>query len=362
MTWDNRPERGDEHWDEAERLDVEAALAGLSQTHSDADQTASDSDAATHASDQDASLADQTGADADQEAADADQRAADREVAAQPNSTGAQANERAAARVARAVGARSREVSSAARADTELERARTQADRFETAVIRDEVAAERDRIADLRDGAAVKADRARLAGNTDNTELRAAISRHAELRDLSRDHRQRAAADRARAAEDRIHAVAAQRQARIEIQRAKLDGQSGVFARDLGHATLTNEIDRCRRAGDGFVLAHIALDNVDPAHEIADEVISAFVDALRERLRSHDPVVRVEYDEFLCGMPATTAIAARQCILDVRNVIEHADPPGLLSLGIAVLEPNDTLASLALRAATKLREDRARRA
>lgn len=364
MSWRDRRSRRTSHHDDDSARAVEQALADLTQTHSDADQSASDQDADASTRDRTTSLADDAGARADQSASDADQAAADLEARDGSPASAAQRHEYDASREARSSTSRDRAQRSDARARDDLERAQTQASRYETAILRDEVAAERDAAAELRDSAARRADQALLAAHPRNDELRLAVALHSHVLDDGRANRLRAAADRSRAAEDRIQAAAAERHARMEVQRAQLDGDAGVFGSQLGRTTLRSEIDRCRRGQDAFVLVHLAIEGLPQVgHDLENErsrhVVSLVVAALQRTLRSYDPVVRIEFDEFLCGLPGTSLDAARLRFDDIRAALERTIPPAVVSVGFAALAPEESLEALTQRATADLQTRRA---
>lgn len=340
------------------------ALDELSQVLGNADQLASDRDADDASSDGDLGRLDAASAEADQAAADADQAASDRDLAVVPNPSADREAEHRASRKVREGTSRDRDLVSHARAEGEEIRNRSELHRQETAMLRDEVAAERDRAADLRDGAARRVDQALLAADPSNIALREAVAAHNETRDQARRDRQRAANDRHRAAEDRLNAIAAERQARIAVQRAQLDDETGVFAKDLGHATLRNEIDRCRRSADPFVLAHLAIAEPGPQsgrQPSSTALVAAVVHVLRHQLRSYDPVVRVGDHEFLCGLPGTRLELARERLDDICAAVAAGRGGGVVSVGFAVLEDGDSLGSLVDRCQADLDRERRRR-
>ncbi|MDQ6777588.1 MAG: GGDEF domain-containing protein [Actinomycetota bacterium] len=134
------------------------------------------------------------------------------------------------------------------------------------------------------------------------------------------------------------------------------------FTRNLAHATVKHEIDRARDTGDPFVLGLVCIDGLD---ELGDyEGIAAgtalmyhVVDALKSNLRYYDPVVRVGYDEFLCGFLDTELPAARRRIEEIRLVLEATpaasgyDPDARsISVGLARLRSADNFETLTARA------------
>ncbi len=93
-----------------------------------------------------------------------------------------------------------------------------------------------------------------------------------------------------------------------------------------GHETLRNEVARAQRVGHPFTLAFLDVDglkalNDSHGHAAGDEFLRAVADAIRQKLRSYDPVVRVGGDEFVCGFVDTAIDAARRRVTDMRAAL-----------------------------------------
>jgi diguanylate cyclase (GGDEF)-like protein len=334
--------------------EAQQTLSDLDQSHSDADQTASDSDQAAGEADEAASYADQKRADLDQQASDRDQAAADRDQA-NPATGAASLRAYDLSRRDRAGGSSRREATAASRLAGALARTRRAMRRDETARIRDLTALARDRAAEARDRAAQ-----RQVASINATRLppdgavRAVQESGAALRARSAADRAEAAADRDRAAADRERAAADRRQARIDLQRAHLDDLTGVHTRALGQVTLQHEIDRAERSGEPFVLAFIDVDglkeiNDREGHAAGDAVLEAVAAALKSKVRSYDPIVRIGGDEFVCGFTNTSLEAARRRARMIQAALEHGSLPRSVSVGLAELRPGDTLEDLTAR-------------
>jgi diguanylate cyclase (GGDEF)-like protein len=350
-----RPVQNGRPTSEGDACEADQVLSDLDQTHSDSDQTASDADQTAADSDEAASRADQHNAEVDQEASDHDQEAADREEAAGDTSD-EQEEAYDESRAERADATEARNASAAARATSELARSRQALARDETARGRDLTAIARDRAAAARDRAA-----ARRAAKFLNDErasdptIRALLAASEAVRERAAADRARAAQDRERAAADREQAALDRRRARVELQRAQLDSLTGVHTRDLGETTLQHEIDRCRRSGEPFVLAFIDVDglkdvNDREGHPAGDALLQSVVEALRSRLRSYDPVVRVGGDEFICGFTNTDIDASQRRAEEIQAAVEQGPAHGSIAIGLASLGPEDTLEDLTARA------------
>jgi diguanylate cyclase (GGDEF)-like protein len=148
-------------------------------------------------------------------------------------------------------------------------------------------------------------------------------------------------------------------------QCARLAGQVTVdeltetLRRGAGMAALQREIDRSRRVpGKGLAVIFVDVDglksvNDRDGHAAGDERLRATVTAMRERLRSYDLVVRYGGDEFVCVLTDSSAADAERTATTLRaHVAERTG--GTISIGIAALEPGDSVDALVKRADTAL--------
>ena len=153
----------------------------------------------------------------------------------------------------------------------------------------------------------------------------------AGLRTAAARDRAAAAADRERAAADRAAAAADRRQSRVDLSRAHLDDLTGVYARGLGQEILRNEVARAHRLGYAFTIAFLDVDaleglNERDGHAAGDLFLRAVADAIRLRMRSYDPVVRVGGDEFVCGLAGSGAHSTVRRVEEVRAALALSHP------------------------------------
>jgi diguanylate cyclase (GGDEF)-like protein len=218
-----------------------------------------------------------------------------------------------------------------------------------TAGSRDLAAQERDQPVDRQEETVLESEESR------DSAIRALVSATGVGRDQSAADRAGSASDRQRAAVDRADAVSDSGDARLELERAQLDGLTGAHRRDLGRVVLQQEIERSRRAGTPFALAFIDVDglkelNDREGHAAGDALLQAVVVALRAQLRSYDPIVRVGGDEFLCGFTNTELEPSRRRIEEIRASLQQGPAAASISVGLAMLGERDTLEKLIARA------------
>jgi diguanylate cyclase (GGDEF)-like protein len=311
------------------------------QTRSDTDQTLSDTDAEAAERDQGSSEKDQDLSDRDQEVADRDH---DRDDPAARDDAGDY--ERTRAERARV---------STERDAVQLDRSRTGDRRDVTADERDAIAAQRDVSAATRDAEAAELERS--IGQTD-----AALARRfEELRRKGAADRAEAARDRARAARDRAEGARARARVEAELMAAHVDGLTGAYRREMGRIALGNEIDRARRGDGRLVVAFVDLDDLKgtndrEGHAAGDDALRTVVSAIKAKLRSFDPVLRYGGDEFVAGMCEVNESDARQRFEAIQASL---DAVGIkVSLGMAALEPGDSVDTLIARADAALLQGR----
>jgi diguanylate cyclase (GGDEF)-like protein len=317
--------------------------AATDQTAADEDQTASDSD-------QTGSERDEADSASDQRASDQDQQSADRHV---DGSDGAALQAYKASRSAR-------EATMVRRLLTKVSRTGTAQSRLDTSAGRDATAARRDEAARRRDLRAAELDRSvASSGRPSPDELEQVLARAAEVRD-------RAAADRARAARDRANAAAERALLEAELSSAHLDDLTGAFRRETGRLALRHEIDRALRADGRFVIAFVDVDymkdvNDRHGHGAGDHVLKTVVYTMRSNLRSFDPVVRFGGDEFVCGIGGVDLEEVERRFSAINQSV--VDDVGVsISVGLAGLEPDETLEHLTARADAALLAAKKKRA
>jgi diguanylate cyclase (GGDEF)-like protein len=122
---------------------------------------------------------------------------------------------------------------------------------------------------------------------------------------------------------------------------------------------------RAERTGRHFAVAFIDVDglkatNDSLGHEAGDRLLLHVVQCLRENLRAYDVVVRFGGDEFICGLADMSLEEARTRFERINADLWSLDGSSV-TVGLAELEPNDSLASLIARADEALYEERLRR-
>jgi diguanylate cyclase (GGDEF)-like protein len=315
------------------------------QTASDTDQTASDTDQTASDTDADDAGRDASSAAREQELSNLDQASADLE---EPGDDAAR-KAHDATRVERAQIARERAV-------TAEDRRRTAARRDETAVRRDLVASERDASARQRDERAAAIER----------EIRASEPTIAEefeaLRVSAAGDRDAAARDRARAARDRAEAARLREALAAALLTAHLDDLTGAYRREMGRLALVHEIARARRGDGRLVLAFVDVDDLKgindrDGHAAGDAALVTVVAEIRASLRPFDPVMRYGGDEFVIALGAADLDEGERRFEAIRAAL-LARAGISISVGLARLEPGDTVEELTARADADLYERR----
>ncbi len=220
-------------------------------------------------------------------------------------------------------------------------RAATADERDATAVARDETARRRDLRAQEVDRSIAASD-APLAEKYEQFRARAVAARA------------RAAGDRERAARDRADAARERARLEAELLGAHLDDLTGVWRREMGWLTLTLEIDRARRGDGRFVVAFVDVDqlkhvNDRDGHAAGDHVLRTLVSRIRANLRPFDPIVRYGGDEFVCGLGGVDPAEVERRFAQIDRLVRDDVGVGI-SVGLAALEPGETLDDLVARA------------
>ena len=315
------------------------------------DQTMSDSDQTLADSDQARSDSDQASADQDQQASDLDQAAADLEQDT-PD-----ARRTATYKAAR----EDRRKASDQRLAAATQRARTTAERLGAAHQRDLTARARDQAALERDEAAEALELATVADGAKQT----AAQRLAALRARAAHDRTRAAADRAGAAADRAAAAEDRARAAIELRHAYHDDLTGALRREMGEVALQHEVDRARRGDGRLVLAFVDVDklkalNDRAGHNAGDALLKAVVSAMRNRLRSFDPVVRYGGDEFICALAGANPQEAATRFDEIQEELAREHDDAGISVGVVELMADESLDDLISRGDAALYEAKGR--
>jgi diguanylate cyclase (GGDEF)-like protein len=133
----------------------------------------------------------------------------------------------------------------------------------------------------------------------------------------------------------------------------------------VGTVALAREIDRARRADGRFVIAFVDIDgmkqvNDRDGHAAGDHVLKTLVWTMRSNLRSFDPIVRYGGDEFVCGIGGIDLAEVERRFDAIGRALQGDVGVGI-SVGLAGLEPDDTLERLTARADAALLEAKKRR-
>jgi diguanylate cyclase (GGDEF)-like protein len=255
-------------------------------------------------------------------------------------------------------------------------------DRDDAAADREVASEERDRAAAARDLAAEDREYAEGPGGPEYTralllaaEVRAQAAADRELAAADRGRalrdrqeagadRARAASDRQHAARDRDHAAMDRRDARAELKRAYTDDLTGAYRRGSGEVALRHELNRARRTGQSLVMVYVDVDHLKETndrvgHAAGDVRLRDVVNAMRSKLRSYEPIVRYGGDEFVCSVADVELLAVQARFAEIDAVLSERDHPGAISIGLAQMQPDDTLETLIDRADRALVQARA---
>ena len=290
---------------------------------------------------------DQAASEVDQRVSDHDQDLADRELEASSSDLPLlRAHERAKA--GRGEGTMARMASTAVRAQVAAER-------HDQAWRRDEVARHRDEVAASRDREAEKIEESaeRMAGEFGADSPTAKVA--AVARASAAAARARAAEDRKLAARDREDAARDRRLLMAEIDRSHMDEPSGAYGRQIGEVLLRHEIERAQDADARLVFGTVTIEEASQAAEgeadpAGDALARDLFLAIQECIRPYDPIVRWGESEFACSVSAVSEEEASRSLGDACTKVTERHPGALASVGVAVLQADDTLDGLIERA------------
>jgi diguanylate cyclase (GGDEF)-like protein/PAS domain S-box-containing protein len=158
-------------------------------------------------------------------------------------------------------------------------------------------------------------------------------------------------------------------QARVDLRRAQIDPVTGALGREMGTVALNREIARARSGGGKLVLAFVDVDALKLVNDrggdaVGDRLLRDVVRAIQKHLRVCDPVVRWGGDAFVCAVVDGTPHEVRCRFEDIQATLRSARPGASISVGLAELRSEDSLADLAARAdrAAQISKGRARQA
>jgi diguanylate cyclase (GGDEF)-like protein len=148
-----------------------------------------------------------------------------------------------------------------------------------------------------------------------------------------------------------------------EGDRLTRDELTGVLNRQAGFAALGRELDRCRRAGERFVLGYLNVDGLKTVNSAegprgGDELLRKVTAALRATLRSYDVIMRLGGDEFLFSLPGADMATAELRAHEFGIILNEEAPGASASVGYSELRGNDTLDEIISRAEIELVKSR----
>ena len=249
--------------------------------------------------------------------------------------------------------------------------------RDESGAQRDREAALRDRLADAADAQIEDFDRAGNGNGNGNgghvtgeaIVVRAARDRERAAADRASAAAQRAAAarDREQASRDRELAAADRAHAAAELSTAGVDDLTGALRRGVGLTSLQREVDRAHRTGEPLVIAFVDVDGLKRVNDMrghngGDRLLRRAGELIKTHLRPYDLIVRVGGDEFVCSLYGMTRAAVGERLGLVSADLAAGPGGGSISVGLADLEPGESLddvigradaALLATRGATR---------
>jgi diguanylate cyclase (GGDEF)-like protein len=255
-----------------------------------------------------------------------------------------------------------------ARREAALDRRRASQDRQAGADER--AGAELDRntaLADRRAGATGRSN-AELDRNTALADRRAGATgrSNAELdRNTALADRRAGATRRSNAELDRNTALADRGASAREREEAFVDELTGVYLRGPGFAEIERDIARARRLQQTFVLAFVDIDrlksiNDSRGHTAGDRMLVNVIKTIRAKLRPYDLITRCGGDEFVCTMSGLDAAEAMKRFTLVNATLAESTEPGSVTVGLAGLQPDDSLKDLVARADASLYRQRQR--
>lgn len=114
---------------------------------------------------------------------------------------------------------------------------------------------------------------------------------------------------------------------------ASHDELTGCYNRATARTMLGHLLDRCRREGTPMALLLLDLDhfkrvNDEHGHQVGDEVLLRFSEAVRLRLRASDVFGRMGGEEFCIGLPLTDQAGAIELAEALRQSTEALVLPG----------------------------------
>ncbi|MBA2439380.1 MAG: GGDEF domain-containing protein, partial [Thermoleophilaceae bacterium] len=163
------------------------------------------------------------------------------------------------------------------------------------------------------------------------------------------------AGERTQAEGDRDTALADRGASAKEREHSSHDDLTGVYLRGAGLVELARDMARARRTEETLVLGFADVDglkaiNDSRGHAAGDRMLLEVANAFREKLRSHDLVIRYGGDEFVCAISGLDMDSATKRLALVNENLAAAPEHGSITVGLAELQPDDSPKALIARA------------
>ena len=128
---------------------------------------------------------------------------------------------------------------------------------------------------------------------------------------------------------------------------------------------MERDIARARRLQQTFVLAFVDIDqlksiNDSRGHAAGDRMLVNVIKTIRAKLRPYDLITRYGGDEFICTMSDLDAAEAMKRFTLVNATLAESTEHGSVTVGLAGLQPGDSLKDLVARADASLYRQRQR--
>jgi diguanylate cyclase (GGDEF)-like protein len=95
-------------------------------------------------------------------------------------------------------------------------------------------------------------------------------------------------------------------------------------------------------------------------HAAGDHILQSLVSTLRSNLRSFDPIVRYGGDEFVCGLGGVDIVEVERRFESIGRLFKN-EVSVAFTVGLAALDPKETLDQLTARADALLIDAKRRR-
>lgn len=182
-------------------------------------------------------------------------------------------------------------------------------------------------------------------------------------RDAALADRGASADERSNAERDRDAALADRGASARDRELASIDVLTGALLRGAGMLELEREHARAERTDQPLALAFIDVDhlkerNDSRGHAAGDRMLREVAETLRASLRAYDVVIRYGGDEFVCALPGMDLVDATARLAIVNTTLAYADEPGSVTIGLAELQPGESVERLIARADAALLHQR----